>query len=115
MITPKLPQHTPGLYSLATYTATRTFHLIKQHTAVQQGTGETGRLLAVVGPLGDPQSEADAILFVAAPDLFDACKAAVEVIADLDSEETDQVFGKLLAAIRKIDPTFEIKEDADHA
>ena len=111
----KLPPPTPGPWHLATYTATRTFRMIKQHIAVQQGTGETGRLLAVVGPLGDPQSEADAILFVAAPELFAACKAAVEVIADLDSEDTERVFGQLLAAIRKVDPTFEIKEEVDHA
>jgi hypothetical protein len=115
VITPTKPQHTPGPHSLAIYTASRTFRMIKQHTAVMQGTGATGKLLAVFGPLDDPQSEADAILFVAAPDLFDACKAAVEVIADLDSEETERVFGQLLAAIRKVDPTFEIKEEADHA
>ncbi len=42
--------------------------------------------------------------------LFCACKAAIEVIADLDAEETSEVFTKLLNAIRLVEPGFNVTE-----
>jgi chromosome segregation ATPase len=42
--------------------------------------------------------------------LFYACKSAIEVIADLDAEETDAVFTKLLNAIRLVEPGFNLDE-----
>jgi len=53
------------------------------------------------------ESEANARLIAASPDLLAACKAAVEVISDLDSEETGHVYYQLLKAIERAESSHE--------
>lgn len=65
---------------------------------------------AATSERGVTEKHANADLIAAAPDLFSACKSALELIADMDAEDTGQVFQQLLAVIKRVDPTFAIAE-----
>jgi hypothetical protein len=84
----------------------------KKQVAVTTQTprGQIGLLLCVIGHSDDPRNEANARLMASAPDLLAACKAAIEIIADLDSDETGQVFGQILKAIQRAEPDFAVAE-----
>jgi hypothetical protein len=62
------------------YQPTTTFQRIEEHTAVMDA--ETCALIAVTGQAHDPESEAMARLFAAAPALLDACRTAQRALAD---------------------------------
>ena len=70
--------HTPGPWHVAAYESTPAFRAIDLHEAICKDDGPyqgQGDLLAVVGPLNDPQSIADAERIV-------ACVNAMTGIAD---------------------------------
>lgn len=74
--------HTTGPLEMRAYTPTGRFRQIGFHTAV---TRPDGTPVALFGPEGDPTSEADARLFIAAPALLDACQKAFWLCDDLTS------------------------------
>lgn len=67
-----------GPLSVGYYLTTPEFRAVIEHTAVYYGQGEAGALVAVVGPAGDPDSQAYARLFSAAPDLLSSLQALLE-------------------------------------
>lgn len=68
-----MSEHTPGPLEVGYYTPSVAFKQTTEHVAVMQADGA---LVALTGPVGDAQSEADALLYAAAPDLLAACIAA---------------------------------------
>ena len=93
MLTPtqKLLQITPGPFTLGTYKVSpeqlATFQSGELQAAVMILTpdmkdGEIGGLIAMCGPAADPASNREAVLFAAAPEMFDALVNLVELYAN---------------------------------
>lgn len=66
-----MSKHTPGPLERGYYRPTDAFHSIKEHVGVMRPDGS---LVAICGPTGDTASEADALLYAAAPELLEALK-----------------------------------------
>ena len=89
-------KHTPGPWQPGYYQATEVFRGIDHHRVVI-GTGN--QVIALCGPAnGDEDTECDAHLIAAAPDLLIACKAAQERLSQIDPAFPDTVTGRLLAS-----------------
>lgn len=65
-------KHTPGPWNVGVYEITETFKSIPQHSCVCDPV--TLGLIAVCGPAEDQQSQVDADLIAAAPELLEALK-----------------------------------------
>lgn len=76
---PKPSTHTPGPWSVGVYEATEGFRQIRQHACVCDP--ETLALIAVLGRAEDRQSQIDADLVAAAPDLLQAAMIAEQYFA----------------------------------
>lgn len=72
------------------YVPTTRFLAVTEHTAVMDV--ETQALIAVTGPANDPESEAHARLFAAAPELYEALKKCHEFIGSLNGRCTKEVW-----------------------
>lgn len=87
-----MSKHTPGPLLRGYYLPTEKFKAIKEHVCVMR---PDGALIAICGPTGEPASEADALLYAAAPELLERVRqryAACECLdpaeqGDMDSEE----------------------------
>lgn len=71
-------KHTPGPWSVGQYTPTAAFLSIKNHSCVCDP--ETMALIACTGPADDRQSQIDADLIAAAPDLLEALQSTYEAL-----------------------------------
>lgn len=71
-----MSQHTPGTWAVGVYEATDNFRSITQHACICDH--DTLALIAVTGPATDKQSQADARLMAAAPDLLAALEAVLQ-------------------------------------
>lgn len=77
---PKQPvSHTPGTWTVGVYEATEGFRRIRQHACVCDS--ETMDLIAVLGRAEDRQSQVDADLVAASPDLLAAAILAEQYFA----------------------------------
>lgn len=90
---------TPGPWSVGVYDATEKFRSIEQHSCVCDP--ETMALIAVTGPADDRQSQIDADLIAAAPDLLAACEAVLYNARFSFPVGTNKVKEQLVAAINK--------------
>lgn len=75
---------TPGTWAVGEYTLTETFKQIRHHTCIYQE--ETGMLIAITGPMGDPASQADAELMATARIMAESLQELTEKIAELEKE-----------------------------
>lgn len=62
--------HTPGPWTVGVYETTANFRQIERHACVCDP--ETRLVIAVTGPAEDEQSQKDADLMAAAPELYEA-------------------------------------------
>jgi hypothetical protein len=110
--TERLLQITPGTFAFGSYRATDTFieRLREEPQAAvmlyRPGMveGESGMLMAVCGDLSDPVSNREAVLYAAAPELFDVAVNLVDYFADLANAHillTNPVLRELVAAAKK--------------
>jgi hypothetical protein len=74
-----MDKHTQGPLTRGYYRPTDRFRQIEEHVAVMRESDQS--LVAVCGPTGDPASEADALLYAAAPSLLEAAQAAVAALS----------------------------------
>ena len=72
-----MSQHTPGPWTVGVYDATENFRSITHHACVCDP--DTMALIAVTGPATDEQSQHDANLIAAAPDLLEALQGLVNI------------------------------------
>ena len=98
---------TPGPWFVDEYIPKDRFNAVHQHVGVCDGSGLS--VVALCGPAGDEQSQKDAFLISAAPDLLEACKGAENalwlMIATMPDcpvrNEASEIFGKIRSAIAK--------------
>lgn len=103
-------KHTPGPWAVGVYESTDAFRSIAQHACVCDP--ETLALIAVTGRADDRQSQVDADLIAAAPELLAACKSALTAMrqmrdgqpaawAEMVTPEVATAWDSLKAAIAK--------------
>lgn len=111
--TQRLLKITAGPYTLGTATLSASFIQNLQQGAiacvcVNTPGSSSGQIIATCGPADDPASNREAVLFAAAPELFDAC----QLLTDFLNEPLNQA---LLNHYPRLTPLLRIYEAAKAA
>ena len=85
------PKTKEGL-QVGQYTPSEEFRAIAAHVCVYRPVDEGGGApVAICGPAGDPESEKEAQLFSAAPELFDAAEDMLDTLEAIGRVLTDEI------------------------